>query len=299
MIKRLGLFIITIILSITCLDARIMSDKQILEFIKGMEKYNTYPNISMRKDKRTIVFEVYNVDPDVATKSTPLQIASHHTDNIASIFSSNFISQKNIYHYTTQYGVPATKVVEASPFDFLGLSDDSYRVSLKDNPRALGVDIEINEPRGWKKTEGNNSHTVVHYMTGEGDNQISFMVQVFALPTFISRKEAKDVFSGNPEYGLTKEDLLEDIKGEIIDVKEDVIGLYPALHVRFTQEVIILGQKIPMYTNLWYIMYEDRAIMIWGSAMNPTDFEKGLYDIMFQTMASVIRFPDQFEKKYE
>ena len=297
--KRVCLCIITIILSITCLDARIMSDRQILEFIRGMEQYNTFPNVSMRKDKRTIVLEAYDVNPEVAENATPAQLVSYHTDKIASIFSSNFISQRNIFHYTNKKGLPAIKVVEASPFDFLGLSDEAYRVSIKDYPRALGVNMEIPEPRGWKKSEGNNSHTVVQYMTGEGDNQVNFMVQIFALPTFFSRKEAKDLFSGNPEYGLTKEDLLGELQGNIIDTREDLIGLYPALHVRFTKEIVILGQKIPVYTNMWYIIYEDRAVMIWGSAMNTTEFERGLYDILFQTMASSIRFPDQFESKYE
>ena len=297
--KRLYLCIITIFLSTTCLDARIMSDKQILGFIKGMEQYNTYPNLSIRKDKRTIIVEAYDADPEIATKATPAQIASYHTDDIAAIFSSNFISQKNIYHYTNQYGVPAIRVVEASPFDFLGISDNKYRVSLKNNPRSLGVNIEIVEPRGWEMREPHNPYILVNYMTGKGEDQLSYMIEIVELPIFLSRRESTKIFHGLEVYGVSLEGLLGNMTDNIIDIKDDLIGAYPAIHIRLLSDIIIAGEPRKIYTNCWFIIYEDRVIKLWGTAIRPTDYEKGLYDMMFQMLASQVRFPDQFEKKYE
>ena len=120
--RRVVSIVLLFVFSGVCVEARIMNDRQISEFIRGMDQYNNLPNVSLRKDKRTIVLEMYDVDYDVATTITPSQIAACHTDKIVGIFGANFISQRNIYHYTTQQGVPATRVVEASFFDFLGIS---------------------------------------------------------------------------------------------------------------------------------------------------------------------------------
>ena len=295
--KRIILFIFVIATSISTYGT-IFSDKEISMLVKDLNAQRP-SNISFSKVQRTIVCDIYNADASVVEEMTPSKLAKSFNDVVATRNACNFISVRAIYHYQNDRGAQLTKTVEASPFDFLGITNDEYRISLKDNPRALDVNIEISEPRGWRKSSSNNSHTVAHYMYGEGEDQVSYMIQVFALPLFLSRNETRDMFSGSEEYGLTKEDLLEDVKGEIFDIKEDAVGLYPALHVKLSQDVVMLGDTRPLYTNLWYIIYEDRAIMIWGTAMRPTEFEMNLYDLMFQLMVSQVRFPDHFEKKYE
>lgn len=286
--------IFLLLLGVISAHARIMSDRDISDFVNRMNRQNTNPNIFFRKDKRTIVLEVYNIDMNFAMAVTPATISGAHTDDIAALMSTNFISQRNILHYTNQYEKPATRIVEASCFEFLGLFDDRYRISLKDEQHSLGVNIEIQEPRGWKKSESRN-HFVASYINGSGENQVYYSIQILPLPTFISRREAKEFFDDSFDSDFF--DFLKD--AEIIDIKEDEIGQYPAMHVKYIQEIIIVSQKIPLYTNCWYIIYEDCAVIIYGAAMRPTEFEKGLYDIMFQTMVSLVRFPDLFDKNYE
>lgn len=297
--KRVYLSIALMCVSLTNASAHILSDEGVQQLVNNVKRVNTLPNMAISRDKRTIVCNIYNVEKDIALGMSPQQLALLHTDDVAALMACNFISQKNIYHYIDQYGNPETRIVSASPFDFLGISNDDYRIQLKDCDNALGVNIEMLRPRGWVEHTAHNSHTVAHFMYGEGENQVSFMIQIIALPMFFSRNETRELFNGNAEFGLTKEDLFENIKGQIIDIRQDIVGGYPAMHIKVKQDAIILGVARPMYTNLWYVIYEDRAIMIWGTVLRPTTFEQDLFDLMFQTMVSTISFPDQFDKKYE
>lgn len=176
-----------------------------------------------------------------------------------------------------------------------GIYEDSRRISLRDNPKANGLNMEIIVPYGWQPSVSNNKHTVAHYMYGAGVKQLSYMVQVYDLPTFISRGEAKKIFSGNEKYGITRENLLSDFTGDILYSNEEQVAQYPALKVKMTMKQRIVGQDHLMYVNLWMVIVEDHMVMIWGTSLDPTNRDKNLCDTLFATLVGVVRFPDLFE----
>lgn len=276
-------------------SARICTEQEIKEIArslkqKGGEQFDCYAR------GRYIVFEFYILDNSLISKFTKDYIVDQAEDQLAVLCSTNFIGVKYIYHYIDNVGVERTKNLTIEPLEFLNMSGNNREiVSLKDHSKASGVNIELTKPKGWDVKEGNGPHIVQKYEA----NMVHYYIQINDLPTFFSKKEAELLFSDNPTLGLSIDDFLNEYFSgypncNIHSRSVEMVNRYPALHMRFDYTTTRMGITLPLYVNIWIVLYEDKMITIGGGTMSTDEKEQSMYDNLFAILVNNVRFPDQF-----
>lgn len=295
MLRRIFYILLFIFAFSSISSARISTEQEIKEIAKGL-KQKGGGQFDCYVRGRYIVFEFYLLDNSLISKFTKEYIVDQAENQLAVLCSTNFIGVKYTYHYIDNAGVERTRNLTIEPLEFLNMSGNNREiVSLKDHPKASGVNIELTKPKGWEVKEGNGPHIVQKYEA----NMVHYYIQINELPTFFSRKEAELLFSDNPTLGLSLDDFLSEYfsgyPGCNIHSREvEMVNRYPALHVRFDHTTTRMGVTLPTYANVWIIFYEDKLITIWGSTISTDEKEQSMYDVLFSMLVNNVRFPDQF-----
>lgn len=244
-------------------------------------------------DGRYIVFEFIIFDNSQIPNFTVNNIVDHVEDKLASLCATNFIGAKYIYHYIDNAGNLRSRTITVSPLDFLNMTGNTREIiSLKEHPKAAGINIEFTKPKGWEEHEGNGPHIVKKFEVGTN----TFLIQISELPTFVSKKEADDLFHNKGDIPLSDflAELFSNDKYTILSYNPDIINRYPALHVCTEYRTYRMGLNLFVYTNSWIVLYEDKMIIISGSSTSEDREEQKLFERMYSFLASNIRFPDQF-----
>ncbi len=242
---------------------------------------------------RYIVFDFFLLDNSLISKFTVTNIVDEVEGNLAAFCATNFIGAKYNYHYIDNAGNDRLRTLAISPLNFLNMNGNSREVvSLKDHPKAAGVNIELTKPKGWEEQEGNGPHIVKKFEVGAN----IYMVHIRELPTFVSKKEADALFHDQGDISLSDfvSELFTSDGVTILSYMPDILNRYPALHVRYEHRTQRMGFDIFTYTNSWIVLYEDKIISIVGSSTAKDKDEQKMFDRLYASLVSNIRFPDQF-----
>ena len=278
-----------------------MPESMINEFAKVLEKkgngqYNCYA------DHRTLVYEFYLSDNSYLKEMDHDKIVKNLEDELATMCATNFINVRYIVHYWDNAGNARVKQVNLGASDFLGINGNKEIYSTKNHPKAYGVNLTMAKPKGWTAEEGDGPHIIQKFTVMQGGNYTSYMIQMNEMPTFISKREARDIFSGKDGYGIDLDEWTKDLfpgmqEVEIISTSDDVVGTYPARRVEYRYSTTRQGITLNIYGVVWMIFYEDVYITLYGAANTDDTKEMKMFGNLFNLITTNVHFYDQYNDK--
>lgn len=301
-IKRSIFLIVLVCLSLNSF-AFIVSENDIKNIAKalmqkGGGQYDCYA------DQRTLVFEVYLYDSAYLEHFEKSKILSNIEEELATLCATNFIDVKYVIHYTNRYGNEAVMNVRINSSDFLCLSGNSKIIySTKDSPKGLGVNMTISKPKGWEAVDGDGPHIVQKFEVKQNGNYTCYLIQMNAMPTFISKKEATDIMSGNSEYGIEWNNYIGNIfpasaeNSKIISVSDDIVGTYPAKRIEYSYKVAKIGVTMSIYGVSWMIFFEDVLISLNGCTTTDNKNEFNAFCALFSLITNSVHFYDIYNDR--
>ena len=162
-------------------------------------------------------------------------------------------------------------------------------ISIKDHPKAKGVNMKLKAPIGWEISEGDRPNVVKKFVK-DGN---SFIVLVKDNVTFFSRKEIKELFKDDKftnefiqELGSTLHSL------QLIDKSVVTIDNYPALSFKVSGNVERTGLRFPVIMKCWLIFYEDKVVYLQSAGINNTNFK--LLEFLYTSITNSVIFPEQY-----
>lgn len=301
--KRLIILYCTVLLMSINSYANIASEKDIRDLAIGMQKKGG-GQFECYADHRTLVFEFYLLDNSYLENFDRNRIVDNLEPDIAALCATNFIDVKYIIHYTNKYGNEAVKNIRLNSSDFLNLSGNTKEVyTTKDSPKGLGVNMTISKPKGWEAVDGDGPHIVQKFEVKQNGNYTCYLIQMNAMPTFISKKEAKEIMSGNPEYGVEWNSYIENIfpasaeNSKIISVSDDIVGTYPAKKVEYSYQASKMGVTMSIYGIGWMLFYEDVLISLNGCTTSDDKKEFNGFNALFSLITNSVHFYDIYNDK--
>ena len=285
--------------------AAILSESDIKVLAAELEKrsngtFDTYV------EGRTIVIETFLFDNSYLKGLTNENIANSFEDDLVVLCATNFINVRYDIHYIDNAGNERKKKVYLGLSDFLNYNSDTReRISLEDHPKAKGVNLSLVKPRGWTNKEGDGPHIVKKFEAAQGNNYITYMVHMTSLPTFVSKREAQEVFDSYSEDKNELGQVINDCFSKLPNVKilserTELVGRYPAKRVEYTYAPTAQGMTFKLYAVAWMIFYEDTLIALVGTAMSDDKDEMQQYGTLFDMITGSVRFFDQYtDQDYE
>jgi hypothetical protein len=233
-------------------------------------------------------YPVDNMKEDLISNFKTAGFAKTYFDNDIDVdyyyFNGNRL-EKKISIKSEEFAASSSSRKSASPNNQLG----DY-LSLKEHPKAKGVNLKIKVPIGWEVQEGDRPNVVVKFVKA-GSN---YLIGIKDNATFISRNEAKESFH-DQEF---KNSLIEEYSSifqnpEILSDKIVTVDNYPALELDIKGSFERLGKRFGIRTKVWFILYEDKTIYFQGMGLDNGGY-KGLSSF-FNLISNSVIFPDQYD----
>lgn len=285
--------------------ATILSESDIKTLASELEKRSN-GQFNCHSEGRTLVFEMFILDNSYLKGLTNDKIVNSLEDELVVLCATNFIQVRYDIYYWDNAGNERKKKVDLGLSDFLNYNSDTReRISLKDHPKAKGVNLSLVKPRGWTNKEGDGPHIVKKFEAVQKNNYVTYMVHINSLPTFVSRQEAQEVFDddSNQQEGL--KELIDDWFNELPNVKilserTELVGRYPAKRVEYTYKPTAQGVTFKLFAVSWIIFYEDTLVTLTGTSMSDDKDEMQRFGILFDMITGSVRFYDQYtDRDYE
>ncbi len=163
-------------------------------------------------------------------------------------------------------------------------------VSIKDHPKAKGVDLKIKVPIGWEVQEGDRPNVVKKFVKDGNTYQIIIRENM----TFFSRNQCKDLFQDEDFVNKYVEETISSLKdAELLEKSIVTIDTYPAIHSIAKGKVERAGLTIPIVMDSWTIFYEDKFVFLGGSGLDNAEFR--MLDQLYLLMTNSVIFPDQYK----
>jgi hypothetical protein len=162
-------------------------------------------------------------------------------------------------------------------------------LSIKDHPKAKGVNLKIQVPVGWEVKEGDRPNIVKKFV--KGDNL--YLIQIFDNVTFYSRKQSRE--------SLQKESFVSDLiqkessflkNFEVLEQSIITIDTYPAIQYKVKGEIEQMGNKVSFIMKSWLILYEDKFIILQSMASNNLNFNEN--EQLYSLITNSVIFPEHY-----
>jgi hypothetical protein len=161
--------------------------------------------------------------------------------------------------------------------------------SIKDYPKAKGVNLKIKVPKGWKVEEGDRPNVVVKFINGSD----VFLVTVEDYMTFVSKKNARALFE-DEEFVNNLSQGFSNVfqQWELLEKKRMTIDNYPALELVVAGKGERIGIQYEVVMKTWYIFVEDKIIYLQGST--PKSENRSAKSQLFNLLTNSVVLPDQY-----
>jgi hypothetical protein len=183
------------------------------------------------------------------------------------------------------FGRPQLEYTEFNP----SITQLGEYISIKDHPKAKGVNLKLKVPLGWKVEEGDRPNVVKKFV----NNGNVYLILIKDNATFFTRKQIRNSFiKENLADELIKE-LVSSLKQpKIISKVVITVDNYPTLQFTFTCNVERMGFIIPVRMKCWAIMYEDKFIYLQSSSFNNAKFDE--LEQLYSSITNSLVFPEQY-----
>ena len=282
-----------------CMMAAVITQEDLREIARAANKASA-GQCECRVEGRQLVYEFYLLDNSYLKDFDKDKLAGKIEDIISTLCATNFVTIRYDIHYTDDSGYERLKSVTLNTSDFLNYNSETREIiSLKDHPKAFGVNLTMKKPKGWIEKDGDSPHIVKKFEVMEYENYTSYMIQMNDMPTFISRREAKEIFEGKNDLKIDFKEWRKNLFVAYDDVTilsedMDAVGLYPAKRLEYLACVERQGVKISFYGVIWMIFYEDTFITLWGGTSCTEPETREQFKALFSIITNSVHFYDQY-----
>lgn len=183
------------------------------------------------------------------------------------------------------YGSPKLDFSELNQ----SILDLGQYVSIKDHPKAKGVNMKLKAPVGWQVSDGDRPHVVKKFVK-DGN---TFMVLVKDNVTFFSRNEVRELLKDGKFLNEFVEEVNSVIKSpQLIERSVVTIDNYPAASFKVRGIVERSGIVIPVMIKCWFILYEDKIVFLQSMGIDNSNFK--LLEILSLSIINSVIFPEQY-----
>lgn len=163
-------------------------------------------------------------------------------------------------------------------------------LSIKDHPKAKGVNLKLQQPIGWKIAEGERPNIVKKFVYG--DNMYLILIKDNSM--FLSRNESKNLLS---DEGTIQEFIQEQISfltnSKVLSSRIITVDNYPALEFKFSGVVERIGVKAKMIGKMWLVLYEDKFVFLQSTSSDIKSFNA--LEPLFNLITNSVIFPEQYD----
>lgn len=201
-------------------------------------------------------------------------------------YHDNIVVKKITIHPDDFHTADAYQSKPVTKIDF-GLDD---YISLKDLPKAKGVNMKIQPPKNWEANDGNRPN-IARIFSKDGR---TYSILVKDNVSFFSRNEIRELLEDDEFTADMVSGMSESLKNPK-SLKRKVVSIdtYPAI------EYMIKGNREQMGINMtiiikgWVIYYEDKMIYLQGVTLSDENSEK--FVLLYDQITNSVVFPDQYK----
>jgi len=215
-------------------------------------------------------------------------IANYKTIGIAKSF---FLNNINVdFQYFKKNRITKRISVKSNEFSTFNYKLGDY-FSIKDHPKAKGINLKLRVPVGWEIEEAQGPN-IVKKFTKDG---CSYSIITKDHITFFSRNEVKDMFGTDNSLNEYAEALSSEfINAQVLEKSLITVGSHPTLSCKIKGSKEQLGIMIPVIMMSWNIFYEDKIISLMAMGLDNPNFKA--LEKTFLLITNSLIFPDQFKK---
>lgn len=162
-------------------------------------------------------------------------------------------------------------------------------ISIKDHPKAKGVNMKLKIPIGWQLSEGDRPNVVKKFVK-DGN---SFIILVKDNATFFSRKEIKELLKDDNFTNEFIHELGSKLQSlQLVNKSVVTVDNYPALLFKVSGNVERTGLRFPVIMKCWLIFYEDKVVYLQSAGINNSNFN--LLEFLYTSITNSVIFPEQY-----
>lgn len=255
--------------------------------LKGVDLGNDIKAKGCFSIGRTLVYQ-YNVH---SYWEAPQNIKEEVISNLITIGAAKtyFLNDIDVeFHYYKGNTIIKKVSIKSKEFSSYYFKLGDY-ISIKDHPKAKGVNMKIKVPIGWEVKEGNRPNIVKKFTNEEN----MYLILTKNNVTFFSRNQILEALADDNYKDELIQDYISILTNPLVLEKEIVtIDTYPTLKIKIKGEMERSGISLPLIMTCWTIFYEDKIVFLQAMGMDTPEY-KILEQLYFQITNSVI-FPEQY-----
>jgi|LakMenE18May11ns_1017448.scaffolds.fasta_scaffold9563388_2 hypothetical protein len=163
-------------------------------------------------------------------------------------------------------------------------------LSIKDHPKAKGVNLKIQVPVGWEVREGDRPNIVKKFVNGDD----VYLIQIRDNVTFFSRKQSRETIQKDNFVNdlIQKENaFLKNL--EVLEQSIVTIDTYPAIQSKVKGDYEQMGFKVTFIMKSWIIFYEDKYIILQSMGGNNSNFYEN--EQLYSLITNSVIFPEHYK----
>lgn len=163
-------------------------------------------------------------------------------------------------------------------------------LSIKDHPKAKGVNLKLQQPIGWKIDEGERPNIVKKFVYR--GNMYIILIQDNSM--FLSRNEAKDLLSDEKTVQeFIQEHISFSTNLKVLSSRIITVDNYPTLEFTFSDVVERIGVKAKMFGKIWVVLYEDKFVFLQCACSSVKSFNA--LEPLYNLITNSVIFPEQYD----
>jgi hypothetical protein len=255
--------------------------------VKGFDMGNGIRSKGCYSIGRTLIYQYEAPENWVA----PINIKKEIISNLKISGDAKTFFLENIdadFYYYKGNSLAKKVSVKSNEFSTFDLTLGEY-ISIKDHPKAKGVDLKLKNPIGWELKEGDRPNIVKKFVK-EGN---SYLILVKDNITFFSRKQIREsinVDEAVKEFVLGASSILK--SPQVLEQSLVTIDTYPAVQFKVKGKMERSGLNFSIIMKCWLVFYEDKIISFQAIGNDNSEF-KALEQLYIMITNSVV-FPEQY-----
>lgn len=236
---------------------------------------------------RTLIYQ-YDV-PDYWKASNNIKEEIISNLKTAGAAKTYFLQNIDVVFYYYKGNSLTKKVsVKSNEFSTFNLTLGEY-ISIRDHPKAKGVNLKLKVPVGWEVKEGDRPNIVKKFVN-DGN---TYLILIKDNITFFSRKQIRESLQ---EDNFVKEFVQEATSflktPQIIDQSVVTIDTYPAVQFKVKGKTERSGLTFPIIMKCWVVFYEDKIIFLQAMGIDNPEFRA--LEKVYSLITNSVIFPEQY-----
>lgn len=211
----------------------------------------------------------------------------------AGLAKTYFLNNNDVDYYYNKGNSLAKRVsVKSNEFSTFNLALGEY-VSIKNHPKAKGVNLKLKVPVGWGVKEGDRPN-IVKKFTNEGN---TYLILIKDNLTFFSRKQIRSALQEDNSVEEFVQEFVQDASSflknpQVTDQSVVTIDTYPAIQFKVNGKMERLGLTFPVIMKCWVVFYEDKIVFLQGMGIDNNEFRA--LELLYTLITNSVIFPEQY-----